>query len=43
MKRYRDGFEEGYDSDGEIGPFSAVVEDKGPQIFDEDALPNNLP
>jgi hypothetical protein len=40
MKRYRNNFEEGYDSDGEIGPFSNVVEDEGPQIFDEDALTN---
>ena len=30
-------FEEGYDSDGEIGPFSEVVEREGPQDFDEDA------
>jgi hypothetical protein len=43
MKRTRHTFEEGYDSDGEIGPFSHVVEEEGPQIFDEDALPNDLP
>jgi hypothetical protein len=43
MKRNRDRFDEGYDSDGEIGPFSNVLQDEGPQIFDEDALPNNQP
>jgi hypothetical protein len=40
MKRYWNSFEEGYDSNGKIGPFSNVVEDEGPQIFDEDALTN---
>jgi hypothetical protein len=40
MKRHWNSFEEGYDSNGEIGPFSNVLEDKRPQIFDEDALTN---
>ena len=30
-----DGFEDGYDSDGEIGPFYDAVEEEGEQVFDE--------
>jgi hypothetical protein len=32
-------FDEGYDSEGELGPFSSVVEIEGKQDFDEEALP----
>jgi hypothetical protein len=39
MKRNRDSFEEGHDSDGAVGPFSNVLEEEGPQIFDENVLP----
>ena len=31
-------FEDGYDSDGEIGPFNDVFEVEGPHDFDEDAV-----
>ena len=32
-------FDEGYDSEGELGPFSSVVEIEGKQVAEEEALP----
>jgi hypothetical protein len=43
MKYNKPYFEEGYESDGEIGPRSFVVEAEGEQDFDEDALPSVPP
>jgi hypothetical protein len=43
MKYNEPYFEEGYDSDGEIGPHSFVVEEEGEQDFDEGALPSAPP
>jgi hypothetical protein len=43
MMRNQDRFEEGYDSDGMCGPFSTLLEEEGPQMFDEDAAPNHQP
>ena len=34
-------FSDGYDSDGELGPFSSVVEIEGKQDFEEEALPEH--
>ena len=36
-------FDAGYDSDGELGPFSNLEEVEGVQIFDEDPAPQNPP
>ena len=41
--KYEPYFEEGYDSDGEIGPHSFVVEEEREQDFDEGALPSAPP
>ena len=38
IERREATFEEGYDSDGEIGPFSDAVEQEGRQDFHEDAV-----
>ena len=36
-------FENGYDSDGEIGPFFDCIQYEGEQIFDEEVLPSETP
>jgi hypothetical protein len=36
MKRYESRFEEGYDSDGSIGPFYDAVAEEGEQDYDDD-------
>jgi hypothetical protein len=36
MKNKEDGFDEGYDSDGEMGPFNNVTDKEGQQLFNED-------
>ena len=38
IERREATFEKGYDSDGEIGPFSDALEQEGRQDFDEDAV-----
>ena len=35
-------FEDGYDTDGELGPFLDAIEDEGPQDSEEAALPDNV-
>jgi hypothetical protein len=40
MKQNEANFEDGYDSDGEIGPHSFVVEEEGVQDYEEDDLPS---
>ena len=36
MKNKEDGFDDGYDSDGEMGPFYNRTDREGPQQFNED-------
>ena len=36
MNNKEDGFENGYDSDGEMGPFNNRTDKEGPQLFNED-------
>ena len=36
MKNKEDGFDDGYDSDGEMGPFYNRSDREGPQLFNED-------
>jgi hypothetical protein len=36
MKQYESRFEEGYDSDGSIGPFYDAVAEEGEQDYDDD-------
>ena len=36
MKNKEDGFDDGYDSDGEMGPFYSRTDREGPQLFNED-------
>jgi hypothetical protein len=43
MKYNEPYFDEGYDSDGEMGPHSFVVEEEGQQDYDEGALPTAPP
>jgi hypothetical protein len=43
MKQNEPSFEDGYDSDGEIGPHSFVVEEEGVQDYEEDDLPSAPP
>jgi hypothetical protein len=43
MKYNEPRFEEGYDSDGEIGPHSFVVEEEGEQDYEEEDLPSAPP
>ena len=43
MQKIEDRFNEGYNSDGERGPFWDVENIDGPQYFDEVALPDAYP
>ena len=36
MKNKEDGFDDGYDSDGEMGPFYIRTNKEGPQLFNEE-------
>jgi hypothetical protein len=36
MKNKEDAFDEGYDSDGKMGPFYNRTDKEGPQLFNED-------
>jgi hypothetical protein len=36
MVNKEDGFDEGYDSDGKLGPFNNVTDKEGQQIFNKD-------
>jgi hypothetical protein len=36
MKNKEDGFDDGYDSDGEMGPFNNRTDKEGQQLFNED-------
>ena len=36
--KFEEKYELGYDSDGEAGPWCDMVEEDGPQLFDEEAL-----
>lgn len=36
--KFEEKYESGYDSDGEAGPWCGMVEEEGPQLFDEEAL-----
>ena len=44
IKRYESRFEEGYDSNGSIGPFYDAVAEEGEQDFDDDVeIPEDVP
>ena len=36
MKNKEDGFDDGYDSNGEMGPFYIRTNKEGPQLFNDD-------
>jgi hypothetical protein len=36
MKNKEDAFDDGYDSDGEMGPFNNRIDKEGQQLFNED-------
>jgi hypothetical protein len=43
MKNNEPRFEEGYDSDGEIGPHSFVIGEEREQDYEEEGLPSASP
>ena len=43
ISRIEHEFDEGFDSDGEIGPSCDLEDEEGPQMFDEEPLPEESP